>query len=176
MTDLTTRRPEPGDVRRIIELVHQAPHLDNNSPYFYGMWVKEWGRSSAVAVDDRGVCGVLLGFVRPTAPRTYFAWQTCIDPTVQHADVGVRLYEHVLDELAPDGVDRLEMTVDGDNRLVRLMLSRLARRWNASVESDVLFHGEDLADGHYTEELRSIDLRRRHLSSAASTAGAGAGR
>lgn len=161
MTELTLRHPTPHDVRTIIDLVYRASNLDNNSPYFYGMWVKEWWRTSAVALDENGIVGVLLGFVRPTAPQTYFAWQTCIDPDARHDNIGIRLYEFVLDTLADDGINRLEMTVNGENRLVKLMLSRLARHFHSTVESAILFEGESLADGHYTEELRTFDLSAR---------------
>jgi len=153
------RHPVAGDTRGVIDLVYRSPNLDNNSPYFYGMWVKEWWRSSAVALEEGRVVGVLLGFVRPTAPDVYFAWQTCIDPASRSSELATRLYDFVLEELCRDGVTRLEMTVNSDNRLVRLLLAKLARRYGSPVQNAILFEGEDLADGHYTEELRAIDLR-----------------
>lgn len=164
MTELTFRHPKPDDVRTVIDLVYRAPNLDNNSPYFYGMWIKEWWRTSAVALDGDAIVGVLLGFVRPTAPQTYFAWQTCIDPDARHDNIGTGLYDFVLDLLADDGINRMEMTVNGENRLVKLMLSRLARHLDSTVESGILFEGESLADGHYTEELRTFDLSARRTA------------
>lgn len=167
MTAAEVRHPVAIDTRGVIDLVYRSPNLDNNSPYFYGMWIKEWWRRSAVAVDDGRVVGVLLGFVRPTAPEVYFAWQTCVDPATTDPELATRLYDFVLEKLRQDGVTRMETTVNAENRLVRLLLAKLARRYGSSVENSILFDGEDLADGHYTEELRAIDLRAWTAQSAA---------
>jgi len=159
MSSIEIRNPTLSDTREIIELFQNSGKLDVNSSYYYALWIKEWSGTCAVAALDGCIIGALTGFVRPTDPSVYFAWQTCISPATQENNLALRLYEYVLQSLIPRGVTHLEMTIDGQNRFVRLMLANLARRYEADVEDGgILFSTELLANSHYPEELRRISV------------------
>ncbi|WP_145007990.1 GNAT family protein [Kocuria marina] len=158
MSEMVVRNPCSGDVQNIIDLVYKTPGLDNNSPYFYNLWVRDWSLDSAVAISDGRLLGALLGYVRPTCPNTYFAWQSCIEPEAKEPDIAVNLFDFILRSKSASGVDRLEMSVDASNRRVSYLLGRLSRRYGSSVSSELLFSELDLGGEHYAEELITIPI------------------
>ncbi len=160
------RNPVLEDTKQIIKLVRDSGKLDVNSAFYYALWIKEWSDTCAVAVSNGRIVGVLTGFIRPTNPTVYFSWQACISHDTSENDLGFRLYKYVLDPLMIRGVTYLEMTVDGTNRFVRLMLAKMAHHYGSEVEDGgILFSTQLLGTDNYSEELRRIRVARGVISS-----------
>ncbi len=161
VTELMIRHPRIADAGAIWELIDQTPGLDTNSPYYYSLWCRDFSRFSATAFEDERMVGVLTGYVRPDRLDTYFAWQTAVSANATHSDIAVLMYDLVAASFSANGVNRIEMTIDENNRAVRILLSRLKRRYNATMTSDVLFSTDDLGGEHYPEVLRTLHLPRQ---------------
>ncbi|MEV7055760.1 hypothetical protein AB0N95_09815 [Streptomyces microflavus] len=68
------RTPRVEDAPALWEMVDQADALDNNSPYYYALWCRDFAATSLVATLDDEVIGFLTGYFRPDEPDTYLVW------------------------------------------------------------------------------------------------------
>ncbi|MFF2392321.1 GNAT family N-acetyltransferase [Nocardia sp. NPDC058114] len=157
--DLVVRHPLMSDALDMYRLIYQSPGLDANSSYLYALLCRDFARTSAVATEGDTLVGVLTGYIRPGSPNTYFAWQTAIAPEATRADIAVRMYDLVLADAVDGAIEALEMSVDASNRAIKLLISRLAKRYDATRSSEPLFSSEDLGGGHYPEILHVLNLR-----------------
>lgn len=156
--DLVVRHPLASDAQGAHDLVRRTPSLDLNSIYHYALWFTDWSTHSAVAVEKNRIVGLLTGFIRPTDPTSYFAWQTCVDAGARSADIGFKLYDYVLARPATAEVRKLQMTVSPQGRSIRFLLGRLARRYDSSWVESPMFAGALLGEGHDDELLQTLDL------------------
>lgn len=150
------RRPEPADARAVWKLVNDSDQLDNNSEYYYMIWFRDFARTSAVATLDGEVIGFLSGYRRPDQPDTYFVWQEAVRPRHGIPFLGVKLFDHAVQEQLLKGARYVEATVSEANAPIVMVLKRFAKRWNAPVEKRVLFSGDSFGDGHHEETLYRI--------------------
>ncbi|MFD6105468.1 GNAT family N-acetyltransferase [Nocardia salmonicida] len=157
--ELVVRHPLVSDALAMHCLIQQSPGLDANSTYLYALLCRDFARSCAVATEGDTLVGVLTGYTRPSSPSTYFAWQTAIAPEATQADIAVRMYDLVLADAIDGTIEAIEMSIDTSNRAIKLLLSRLAKRYDATRSSEPLFSTEELGGGHYPEILHVLNLR-----------------
>ncbi|WP_116245453.1 diaminobutyrate acetyltransferase [Nocardiopsis sp. FIRDI 009] len=150
------RRPEPADARAVWHLVDQSDQLDNNSEYYYMIWFRDFARTSVVAELDGEVIGFLSGYRRPERPDTYFVWQEAVKPRHGIPFLGVKLFDHAVQEQILDGARYVEATVSEENTPIVMVLKRFAKRWAAPVDRSVLFSSADFGGGHHEETLYRI--------------------
>lgn len=159
MTKLAIRHPEMRDAAAIHRLISETPDLDSNSAYMYALLCRDFSATCAVAFENDRLVGVLTGYLRPDAPWTYFAWQTVVSPDSTRHDTAMSMYDLVLDRLLQaKEVNTLEMSIDDNNRAIRLLLSRLARRYHATRTLAPLFSSKELGEDHHPETLHTLSL------------------
>lgn len=159
MTKLEIRHPEMRDASAMHRLISETPDLDSNSAYMYALLCRDFSASCAVAFENGRLVGVLTGYLRPDAPWTYFAWQTAVSPESTRHDTAMSMYDLVLERLLQAKVvNALEMSIDDNNRAIRLLLSRLARRYHATRTLAPLFSSEELGEDHHPETLHTLNL------------------
>lgn len=150
------RRPVPADALAVWHLVNESDQLDNNSEYYYMIWFRDFARTSAVAELDGEVIGFLSGYRRPDRPDTYFVWQEAVKPRHGIPFLGVKLFDHAVQEQLLDGVRYVEASVSEANTPIVMVLKRFAKRWGVPVETSVLFSAKDFGEGHHEETLYRI--------------------
>lgn len=158
MHGLVIRHPEIDDARPIHSLIEETNGLDDNSCYMYALWCRDFASTSAVAIEEGELVGVLTGYMRPDAPNTFFAWQTAVSPASKNRSVALAMYEFVLSQAIGSRALFVEMSIDNANRGIRLLLSQLARRYNATHSTKPLFSMADLGNDHYPETLHILTL------------------
>jgi L-2,4-diaminobutyric acid acetyltransferase len=150
------RRPVSADARAVWEMVRASDELDDNSEYYYMIWFRDFSRTSMVAELDGEVIGFLSGYRRPERPDTYFVWQEAVRPRHGIPFLGVKLFDHAVEQELLTGARYVEATVSEANTPIVMVLKRFAKRWNADVDKSVLFSGADFGDGHHEETLYRI--------------------
>ncbi|CAM3620096.1 diaminobutyrate acetyltransferase [Nocardiopsis rhodophaea] len=135
--------------------------LDENSPYAYVMWCRDFAATSVVARDAEGTPrGFVIGHVRPDAPDTYFLWQVAVDSACRGRRLARRMLDYIGDRITERGLTHLEATVTPDNGASRALFASFARDRGAEPVWTPLFerehfpqHGEH---AHEPEDLVRI--------------------
>ncbi|WP_328310555.1 diaminobutyrate acetyltransferase [Streptomyces sp. NBC_00442] len=163
MTTATTTRVRPHfrtprveDAHTLWQMVDESDALDNNSPYYYALWCRDFASTSLVATVEDDVVGFLTGYFRPEAPDTYLVWQEAAMPCHGIPFLGVKLFEQAADRAVAQGARYIEATVSADNKAIIMVLKKVAKRYVAEVETRVLFSGDLFPDEHHDEVLYRI--------------------
>lgn len=150
------RRPEPSDAHAAWELVKSTDQLDDNSEYYYMIWFRDFARTSVVATVNDEVIGFLSGYRRPDQPDTYFVWQEAVKPKHGIPFLGIKLFDHAVEQELLAGARYVEASVSEANTPMVMVLKRFAKRWGATVDKSVLFASTAFGDGHHEETLYRI--------------------
>ncbi|MFC9279824.1 diaminobutyrate acetyltransferase [Streptomyces collinus] len=150
------RTPRVEDAHALWQMVDQSDALDNNSPYYYALWCRDFAATSLVATVEDDVVGFLTGYFRPDDPDTYLVWQEAAKPRHGIPLLGVTLFERAADRAVAQGARFIEATVSADNKAIIMVLKKVAKRYNAEVDTRVLFTGDLFPDEHHDEVLYRI--------------------
>lgn len=136
--------------------IARAVGLDENSPYKYLLFCRDFAETSVVArIGDEHV-GFVTGYRRPAAPDTLFVWQIGVLESAQGRGIAGGMLGFVMDRLADQGVRYLEATVEPDNEPSNRLFSGFADRRNAPWERSPLFPGSMFPTQHDDEVLIRI--------------------
>ncbi|WP_436838567.1 diaminobutyrate acetyltransferase [Nocardia nova] len=150
------RAPRVTDGATMWQIAVDSQVLDANTSYAYLLWCRDFHATSVVAEIDSQTAGFVTGYLRPQAPDTLFIWQVAVDHAFRGRGVGVAMLDHLVEQVAEQGVSVLETTVSPDNEASIAMFSSLARRRGAEIIRQVLFEPKDFPDGHESEDLYRI--------------------
>ncbi|MFJ1865360.1 diaminobutyrate acetyltransferase [Streptomyces sp. NPDC088097] len=150
------RTPRAEDARALWRMVDESEALDNNSPYYYALWCRDFSATSLVATVEDEVVGFLTGYFRPDEPDTYLVWQEAVTPRHGIPFLGVQLFERAADRAVEQGARFIEATVSADNKAIIMVLKKVAKRYGAEVHTRVLFPGDLFPDEHHDEVLYRI--------------------
>ncbi|KDN20450.1 2,4-diaminobutyric acid acetyltransferase [Amycolatopsis rifamycinica] len=149
--------PTKSDGAELWRIARDSAKLDLNSPYAYMLWCRDFAGSSVVAREDGRAVGFVIAYRRPDEPEAALVWQVAVDPSQRGKGLAGALLDALYTRLTGEGVRYLETTITPDNEASIRLFGSFAKRWNAAVETSVLFGGEDFPeDGHLPEELYRI--------------------
>ncbi|MBF6146620.1 diaminobutyrate acetyltransferase [Nocardia elegans] len=155
-TQTLIRRPRVDDGARMWRIAVDSQVLDANSSYAYLLWSRDFASTTVVAEIDSEIAGFVTGYLRPESPDTLFIWQVAVDHAFRGRGVGVAMLDRLVEDVADQGVSKLETTVSPDNEASLAMFASLARRRDAEMTRETLFEPEDFPDGHESEDLYRI--------------------
>ncbi|MFI2549161.1 diaminobutyrate acetyltransferase [Streptomyces rochei] len=150
------RTPRVEDAQAMWQMVHESDELDDNSPYYYALWCRDFADTSLVAELENEVIGFLTGYFRPEQPDTYLVWQEAAKPRHGIPMLGVHLFERAADRAVRNGARYIEATVSADNKAIIMVLKKCAKRFRASVHTEVLFPASLFPEDHHDEVLYRI--------------------
>lgn len=150
------RSPQISDGVRLFEIARNTEVLDVNSGYAYLLWCRDFSRTSVVALADRRIAGFVTGYLRPSSPATLFVWQVAVDADYRGRGIAGHMLNHLLDHLAPEGIDCLETTISPDNTASIALFTALARHRGTTITKRELFSPQSFPDGHEAEDLYTI--------------------
>lgn len=150
--------PTKADGAQLWRIARDSAKLDLNSPYAYMLWCRDFAGSSVVAREDGEAVGFVIGYRRPDEPEVGFVWQVAVDASQRGKGLAGSLLDALFTRLADQGVRYLETTITPDNEASIRLFASFAKRWDASVETSVVFADEDFPAGgeHQPEELYRI--------------------
>ncbi|KOT28298.1 L-2,4-diaminobutyric acid acetyltransferase [Streptomyces caelestis] len=150
------RTPRVEDTQAMWQMVHESDELDDNSPYYYALWCRDFAETSLVASLGDEVVGFLTGYFRPDQPDTYLVWQEAVKPRHGIPMLGVQLFEQAAERAVSKGARYIEATVSADNKAIIMVLKKCAKRYRAPVHTEVLFPGSLFPEEHHDEVLYRI--------------------
>ncbi|PJM98604.1 diaminobutyrate acetyltransferase [Streptomyces sp. CB01201] len=163
MTTATTTRvrhqfrtPRVEDAHTLWQMVDQSDALDNNSPYYYALWCRDFAATSLVATVEDDIVAFLTGYFRPDEPDTYLVWQEATKPCHGIPFLGVKLFERAADRAVEQGARFIEATVSADNKAIIMVLKKVAKRYSADVHTQILFPSDLFPGEHHDEVLYRI--------------------
>lgn len=127
--------------------------LDQNSPYHYVLFGRDFAQTSVVARRGEVLAGFVTGFERPDEPGVLFVWQVAVAEAWRGAGVGGRMLDHLADRLAEGGLHHVEATVTPDNAASIRLFEAFARRHGALARWSSLFGAELFPGAHEREDL-----------------------
>lgn len=149
--------PTKADGAQLWRIARDSAKLDLNSPYAYMLWCRDFAESSVVAREAGKAVGFVIAYRRPGEPEAALVWQVAVDASQRGKGLAGALLDALYARLVDDGVRYLETTITPDNEASIRLFTSFAERWNAAVETSVLFDGEDFPEaGHLAEELYRI--------------------
>jgi L-2,4-diaminobutyric acid acetyltransferase len=153
--------PDLSHAAQIASLVRESPRLDSNSDYYYAIWCTDFAHNSAVALRGNEVVAFITGYRRPTAPDTYFLWQTATRARHGIPNLGVNLIHFASEREIANGARAIEASVDAENTPIIMLMKTLCRRLGGTIKTGVLVPSELLSAGeaeHHDEVLYRIEL------------------
>lgn len=150
------REPVPEDGPAVWQLVENTADLDSNSLYYYTLWFRDFADGSLVATVGDELVGFLTGYRRPDEPKTYFVWQTAVNPCHGIPFLGVKLFQAAADLQVAKGARYVEATVSAENKAIIMVLKQFAKKHSADIETRVLFPSSLFSDSHHDEVLYRI--------------------
>ncbi|MFI9405074.1 diaminobutyrate acetyltransferase [Nocardia sp. NPDC052316] len=150
------RAPGVADGAQLWRIAKDSAVLDTNSSYAYVLWCRDFAATSVVAEVNGCVVGFVIGYLRPQAPDTVFVWQVAVDRAQQGKGTGAQLLHALLDNVAPQGVSKLETTISPDNAASIALFTSVARRRDARITKRPLFDAGVFPDSHAPEDLYLI--------------------
>ncbi|MFG1796586.1 diaminobutyrate acetyltransferase [Nocardia sp. NPDC049149] len=150
------RAPRVADGAQMWRIAKNSTVLDTNSSYAYLMWSRDFARTSVVAERNGRIVGYVIGFIRPEAPDTLFVWQVAVHPRQQGRGTGGHLLHTLLNNVAAQGVSKLETTISPDNAASIALFTSVARRRNARITKRPFFAAGVFPDSHAPEDLYLI--------------------
>jgi len=149
--------PTKADGAELWRIARDSAKLDLNSPYAYMLWCRDFAESSVVAREDDRVVGFVIAYRRPDEPEAALVWQVAVDASQRGKGLAGALLDALYTRLTGEGVRYLETTITPDNEASIRLFTSFAKRWNAAMETSVLFGGEEFPEaGHLPEELYRI--------------------
>ncbi|RDI69446.1 diaminobutyrate acetyltransferase [Nocardia pseudobrasiliensis] len=130
--------------------------LDANSSYAYLLWCRDFRATSVVVEIGGDIAGFVTGYLRPQAPDVLFIWQVAVDHAYRGRGLSVAMLDHLVNNVAAQGISTLETTVSPDNEASLAMFAALARGRGARMTRQTLFEPQDFPDGHESEDLYRI--------------------
>ncbi|WP_194835576.1 diaminobutyrate acetyltransferase [Nocardia sp. XZ_19_369] len=150
------RAPRVADGAQLWRIAKDSEVLDTNSSYAYVLWCRDFATTSVVAEVNGRVVGFVIGYVRPQAPDTVFVWQVAVDRAQQGKGTGAQLLHALLNNVAVQGVSKLETTISPDNAASIALFTSVARRRDARITKRPLFDAGVFPDSHAPEDLYLI--------------------
>lgn len=132
--------PVAEDAAAVWKLVADTPSLDANSPYAYLLLCTHFADTGLVARVGRRLAGFVLGYARPDAGGTVFAWQVAVAEASRGRGLGGRLLDAWFARCARRSDARfLEATVTPSNPASRGLFTSFARRHGAPLREGMAF-------------------------------------
>ncbi len=150
------RPPVADDGYPIYTLIKNSPPLDLNSAYLYLLQSTYFSQTCAVAEVNEAVAGFLSGFIKPTAPDTFFLWQVAVGENLRGQGMARKLLNWILEQPACREVRYLETTITPDNAASWALFQAFARDRQAPLNDEVLFSKQQLGGSHEPEVLVRI--------------------
>jgi L-2,4-diaminobutyric acid acetyltransferase len=149
--------PTKADGAQLWRIARDSAKLDLNSPYAYLLWCRDFAETSCVVREAEDVVGFVIGYRRPGAADTALVWQVAVDAAQRGKGLAGQLLDALFERLVPAGVRYLETTITPDNEASIRLFTSFAKRWNAAMETTVLFGADDFpGGGHEPEALYRI--------------------
>ncbi|WP_405164926.1 diaminobutyrate acetyltransferase [Nocardia sp. NBC_01499] len=150
------RAPRVSDGAQLWRIAKDSAVLDTNSSYAYVLWCRDFAATSVVAEVNGRVVGFVIGYLRPQAPDTVFVWQVAVDQAQRGNGTGAQLLNALLNNVAAQGVSKLETTISPDNAASIALFTSVARRRDARITKHPLFDAGVFPDSHAPEDLYLI--------------------
>ena len=149
--------PTKADGAELWRIARDSAKLDLNSPYAYMLMCRDFAGSSVIAREDGEPVGFVLAYRRPDEPEAALVWQVAVDASQRGKGLAGALLDTLFERLTADGVRYLETTITPDNEASIRLFASFAKRWDAAMETSVLFGAGDFPEaGHAPEELYRI--------------------
>ncbi|GAA1696146.1 diaminobutyrate acetyltransferase [Fodinicola feengrottensis] len=148
--------PVLADGADMWRIARDSKVLDVNSSYAYLLWCRDFADTSAVARMGSRTVGFVTGYVRPSTPDTVVVWQIAVDEQARGHGVAGALLDRLVDQLAVQGVRRMETTITQDNLASRRLFEALAGKLGCDFGRSELFEDQHFPDNHQAEDLYRI--------------------
>lgn len=129
---LVIRPARTSDGPEMWRIVRDSGELERNSCYAYLTMCRDFGDSSAVAVERGRVIGFVLAYRPPREPSVVFVWQVGVDAAARGRGIAGRLLRAVVSP-GRKGVRFLETTVTPSNEPSLRLFFSFARRMKAPI-------------------------------------------
>ncbi|GEM_PF-3598627 len=155
------RKASVEDAKEIHTIVKNTPGIDDNSLYYYSLWLKEFDQSNVVATQNNKIIAFLTAFRKPKDPETLFLWQLAAIPRHGVPDLGVRLAYHLIDYEIDNNLSGVEATIDLNNKSILYVMKKIEKKYNGKMLMEE-YLSEDFLSGndehHHSETLLKIIL------------------
>lgn len=151
---VTMRTPSVHDGAQLWSIVRSTTTLDLNSPYCYFLLADHFADTCVIASSAGEPVGAVVGYRKPSDPRTLFVWQVAVADSHRGRGIGRAMLDHLVATVAPE---RVEASVGPSNEASLRMFRSLARAWGGDFASGPWLTPDLFPEpGHEAEDLIRI--------------------
>jgi L-2,4-diaminobutyric acid acetyltransferase len=140
-------------VPAVIELLSKGnPYVLPHHDYVY--WIMEgyFSSSNYVVLDGNKIIGFICA-LPSIDKKCYFIWQIVVDTEYRGRRVATLLVNHIIEEAKLKGYNKLELTINYDNKASYKLFERIANEHNTSLKKIGEYKYNDLNDIVYSIEF-----------------------
>ena len=151
-SNIHLRMPTAQDGSPLHKLVAASKPLDENSIYCNLLQCSHFAETAVVAERNGQLIGSITGYRIPQRPDTYFLWQVAVSDQARGCGLAGRMLQHLLQRPCSQGLNFLETTITPDNEASWALFRSIAKRLDASLESEVHFERQAHFHGAHDDE------------------------
>ena len=153
---IVLRQPKKQDGIHVHHLIASCKPLDINSLYCNILQCHHFSDTSILAELNGKIVGFISGYRLPEQPDTLFVWQVAVSPEVRGSGLATRMLSSLI-KRHQDNISFLHTSITESNAASWNTFRRIAKQFDAPLNSDVLFDRDQHLDGkHDTEFLVQI--------------------
>ncbi|MGB0465899.1 MAG: diaminobutyrate acetyltransferase [Pontibacterium sp.] len=151
------RKPTATDGLSVHQLITRTPELDGNSSYCNLLQCSHFSDTCIIAEKQGDVLGFISGYLKPQNPKTLFIWQVAVSSDARGCGLASQMLQQLLAREESAAVTHLETTITETNQASWALFKRLAKHFDAPLESSVMFDRiTHFNDEHDSELLARI--------------------
>ena len=149
-------KPTKSDGSQVHYLINACKPLDVNSLYCNILQCHHFSDTAILAELNGKVVGFVSGYRLPEQPETLFVWQVAVASEARGSGLATRMITSLI-QRHQDSVRFLHTSITEGNAASWNTFRRIAKQFDAPLNSDVLFERDQHLDGkHDTEFLVQI--------------------
>ncbi len=141
------------NIPSVIKLLSKGkPYVLPHHDYVYWIMEEYFPSSNYVVTFESKIIGFICAL--PSIDKQcYFIWQIVIDEEYRGKKVATLLIDRIIDEAKQRGFNKLELTINCDNKASYNLFKRIAKEHNTSLEKVGEYKYKDSIDDVYSIEL-----------------------
>lgn len=159
----TVRQVAENEFMKIYKFVEKCKPLEHYPAHLYKIMFRYFGSTCFIAELKNKVLGFVIGFISQQHEKTYFLWQIGVDPSKQGKGVGSIILEMVEAEVKKLGCQRIELTIDPENKPSQNLFDRMGYRNVSGREGEQVTVDGNAAIKDYYSPGRHFMLYEKYL-------------
>lgn len=134
----TIRKANEKEFLKVHKFVSHCKPLEDYPEHLYKIILRYFGETCFVAEENNNLIGFVMGFTSQFYENTYFLWQIGVKLSMRGKGMGKMLLQEVEREVKKLRCERIELTIDPENRPSLKLFEKMGYKNISSNEGEIV--------------------------------------